>query len=50
MALKEINQESVDYNSLYAKVMVMVVDGYNENVLTISFNYLCKMRSQPGDF
>ena len=42
MALKEINQEPVDYNSLYAKVMVMVAEGYNENVLTIAFNYLCE--------
>ena len=50
MALKEINREPVDYNSLYAKVMVMVADGYNENVLTIAFNYLCENEKAAKGF
>ena len=50
MALKEINREPVDYNSLYAKVMVMVADGYNENVLTIAFNYLCENEKAARGF
>ena len=42
MALKEINQGPIYYNSLYFKVMAMVVDGYSEDMLTTASDHLCE--------
>ncbi|KAL4599023.1 hypothetical protein ACB092_11G096500 [Castanea dentata] len=40
VALKEINWGPVDFNSLYSKVMAMVADGYNEDMLATAFDHL----------
>ena len=42
MALKEINQGPIYYNSLYSKVMAMVVDRYSEDMLATAFGHLCE--------
>ena len=42
VALKEINRGLVDYNSLYSKVMAIVVDGYSEDMLATAFDHLCE--------
>ena len=42
VALKEINQGSVDYIALYSEVMAMVADGYSEDMLAIAFDHLCE--------
>ena len=39
VALKEINQGLVDYNSLYSEVMAMVADRYSEDMFTLVFTY-----------
>ena len=49
-ALKEINRWPVDYNNLYSKVMAMVVDRYNEDMLTTSFGHLCENEKASKGF
>ena len=40
VTLKEINQGSVDYTTLYNEVMAMMVDGYSEDMLATTFDHL----------
>ena len=42
VALKEINQGSVDYTALYDEVMAMMADGYSEDMLATAFDHLCE--------
>ena len=50
MALKEINQGPIYYNSLYSKVMAMVVDGYSEDMLTTASDHLCENEKAAKGF
>ena len=42
VALKEINRGPVDYTTLYNEVMVIMADGYSEDMLTTAFDHLCE--------
>ena len=42
VALKEINQGLVDYNSLYSEAMAMVADRYSEDMLATAFDHFCE--------
>ena len=42
VTLKEINRGPVDYTALYNEVMVMMADGYSEDMLATAFDHLCE--------
>ncbi|KAL4599120.1 hypothetical protein ACB092_11G104400 [Castanea dentata] len=50
VALKEINQGSVDYTSLYNEVMAMMADGYSEDMLATAFDHLCENKKAARRF
>ena len=50
VALKEINQGSVDYTSLYSEVMAMASDGYSEDMLATAFDHLCENKKAARRF
>ena len=50
MALKEINQELVDYIALYFEVMAMLADGYSKNMLATAFDHLCENKKVARGF
>ena len=50
VALKEINQGPVDYNSLYSEVMAMVADGYSEDMLATAYDHLCENEKAARGF
>ena len=50
VALKEINRGSVDYTALYNEVMVMMADGYREDMLATAFDHLCENEKTARGF
>ena len=50
VALKEINQGSVDYTALYNEVMAMMMDGYSKDMLTTAFDHLCENEKAAQGF
>ena len=50
VALKEVNQGPVDYTALYNEVMVMMVDGYSENMLATVVDHLCENEKTARGF
>ncbi|XP_030964617.1 uncharacterized protein LOC115985858 [Quercus lobata] len=50
VALKEINQGPVDYDSFYSEVVAVVADRYSENMLTTAFNHLCENEKATRGF
>nr|POE57676.1 hypothetical protein CFP56_38458 [Quercus suber] len=42
VALKEINQDPMDYTALYNEVMTMMADRYSEDMLATAFDHLCE--------
>ena len=50
VALKEINRGSVDYTTLYNEVMAMMADGYSEDMLATTFDYLCENEKTARGF
>ena len=50
VALKEINQGSVDYTALYDEVMAMMADGYSEDMLATAFDHLCENKKIARGF
>lgn len=50
MALREINWGPVDYSVLYSEVMAMASEGYSENMLATTFDYLCENKKAARGF
>ena len=50
MALKEINWGPVDFIALYNEVMAMMADGYSEDMLATTFDYLCENEKTARGF
>nr|POE91226.1 hypothetical protein CFP56_40468 [Quercus suber] len=50
MALKAINQGHADFTHLYAKVMVMSVEGYNDDMLATAFDHLFENKKLARGF
>ena len=50
VALKKINKGPVDYTALYNEVMVMMTDGYSEDMLATAFDHLCENEKAARGF
>ena len=50
VTLKEINWGPVDYTTFYNEVMVMMADGYSEDMLATAFDHLCENEKAARGF